>query len=122
MKRFFDLINKNFRTSGLKPFSFDELYQPLITISREKGSGGGVAAAKVVEALGKPWAVFNKQIVDEIAAESHFEKELIKHVDEDYISDVEKLIDEIFGKRYLNLPGYYRHLLKVLSSIGRLIT
>jgi len=69
MKKLFELINKNLESS-----SFFGLFRrpegedlPIITISREKGSGGRPIAFLVARKLGPPWQVFHKDIVDQIA-------------------------------------------------------
>lgn len=119
MKKFFDLINKNFRTLKSKSSSgIGPIYPPVITLSREMGSGGRFVASKIAETLGQPWEVFNKDIVDKISKESHFDKELIQNVDENYITVMDKFVGEIFGKKYLNMSGYYKHLVKILTTIG----
>lgn len=121
MKKLFELINRNL---------FRELFEkkkenispdqplPLITISREKGSGGRPIAHLVANKLAKPWKVFHEQIVDEIAKETHLERQLVSEIDESSISLIEEVIDDFFGKRYLTLSSYYKNLLKIMSTIG----
>jgi len=120
MKKLFELINQNFRSSRL--FGFLQQHEnndlPLITISREKGSGGRPIAFLVAKKLGKPWRVFHKDIVEHIAKEANLEKELIEEVDESNKPLIEQIIDNVMGKQYINLPGYYKHLVRILSTIG----
>lgn len=120
MKKIFDLINRNFLrpVPRFSPNIRMPKELPIITISREKGSGGRFVALQIAKEMGKPWVVFNKEIADVIAHETHLEKGLIQEVDEGNIPFIEEIIDEIFGEHYLNLPGYYKHLVKVLSTIG----
>jgi cytidylate kinase len=118
MKKLFQLVNKNF--FGLRPEKLlAKKHRPVITISREKGSGGRLIAYLVVKKLGKPWKVFHKEIIDEIAKQAHLEKDLIREVDEKKIPVVEEIIDDVFGKRYISLNKYYKHLVKILSTIGQ---
>lgn len=121
MRRIFELINKNL-FSSVRAFRAKPLLpsqkKPLITISREKGSGGRPIAYQVAAKLGKPWKVYHKEIVEEIAKQTHLEKELIAQVDEAKTSAIEEIIDDFFGKRYLSFSSYYKHLLKMLSAIG----
>src|SRR3989344_1015305 len=121
MKRLFQLINKNIFEelfSGRKKAVPLEQKLPLITISREMGSGGRPIAEKVAKKLGIPWKVFHKDMMDEIAKESHLEKRLIKEVDENRIPLIDELIGDFFGKRYLNLSNYYKQLVKILTTVG----
>ncbi len=121
MKKIFELINNNlclgyFFTKIKKPSRTKEL--PLITLSRERGSGGKIIAFLVAKKLGRPWKVYHKEIIDEIAKNSHLEKELIKEIDEGSLPLVNKIIADFFGKKHLSLTSYYKNLLKVLSKIA----
>lgn len=121
MRRLFELINKNLFADFLTGINRDVAIQqnlPLITISREKGSGGRPIAHLVAKKLGRPWKVFHGEIVDQIAKEVHLEKKLIKEIDEKRVPFIEEVIGDFFGKRYLNLSGYYKHLVKILTTIG----
>jgi len=121
MKKLFQLISKNcFRFQPKLPVVFKTFNQPLpiITISRERGSGGKVIANMIVKKLGQPWRIYHKEIINEIAKETHLEKELINEVDEKRYRLVNKVIADTLGKNYLTLNSYYKHLLKILSTIG----
>ncbi len=121
MKRLFELINRNILSSRMGDFTSTSKgagKHPIITISREYGSGGSIVAKKVLAKLGKDWKIYHEEIVDEIAKEAHLEKKLIREVDEKHIPLVEELTGEFFGKHYLTTKNYSRHLLKILSVIG----
>ncbi len=120
MKKIFELINKNLEGSRLFDFFHikEQKELPIITISREKGSGGRPIAYLVAKKLGKPWQVYHKDIVDQIAHETNLEKELVEQVDEKNIPLIEQLIDKVLGKEYINLSGYYKHLVRILSTIA----
>lgn len=120
MKKFFELINENLSKSKVASLFLrkEEGKLPLITISREKGSGGRVIAYLVAEKLGSPWKVYHKEIVDEIGKQTHLEEALIKEIDEAHVSVIKEIIDDFFGKRYLTFSSYYKHLLRILSTIG----
>lgn len=119
MKRLFDLINKNILS--LSPFIKQEKPKgelPLIVLSREAGSGGRPIAHLVEKKLGKPWKLFHKEIVEEIAKQTKLEQKLIKEIDEQNIPFMEEIIGNFFGKRHPSLSHYYKHLVKILSEIG----
>lgn len=122
MKRIFELVDKNFSLSKAfqlfkrGPISND--HPPIITISREYGSGGSVIAKQVAEILGKPWKVYHEEIVDEIAKQAHLEKKLIKEIDEGRLPFVEETIAGFFGGKNISLTAYTKHLIKILSQIG----
>ncbi|OGK37390.1 hypothetical protein A3F60_02195, partial [Candidatus Roizmanbacteria bacterium RIFCSPHIGHO2_12_FULL_39_8] len=120
MKKLFELINKNlFSNIFQKKVSWlDPQDLPIITISREKGSGGRPIAHLIAKKLGRPWKVYHEAIVDEISKETHLRKDLIKELDERNIPLIDEMIAEFFGTRYLNMGNYYKHLIKTLTTIG----
>lgn len=121
MRRFFEIINKNifsgFQTISRRYVSTKEEL-PLITISREMGSGGRLIAYLVAKKLKKPWKVFHEDIIDKIAVDARLEKKLIREIDENKIPVIDEIVGEFFGKRYVTLSKYYKHLTKILSEIG----
>jgi len=122
MKKLYELIQKNFlslRPTNLLKKERISKQSPLITISRETGSGGRPIAVMVAKKLGYPWKVFHKEIVDELSKMTHLEKNLIRDVDENTIPLAEEVISDFFGKRYLNLNSYHKSLVKVLSAVGQ---
>jgi len=122
MKKLFEIINKNSFLG--KPLSLLKLFKdnspqlPIITISREKGSGGRIIAYHVAQQMGNQWKVFHKEIVEQIAKETNLTNRLIDEIDEKNIPLINGIIADFFGKRYLNLSSYYKHLLKTLSTIA----
>ncbi len=120
VRRLIELVNKNFFSSLLtrKTTSLPVDQLPLITISRESGSGGRLIAYLVAKKLGMRWRIYHKEIIDEIATQTKLEKELIREVDEKKIPLIEKLVDDLFGKRYLTLGEYYKNLVRILTTIG----
>ena len=118
MRKFFQLINQNLtRLSFFKNKSRSSSILPVITISREKRAGGRTIAYMVAKKLGRPWKVYHKEIIDEIAKKEKLEKKLIEEIDEKRLSAVDQLINDFFGKRYLSLTRYYKSLVKVISEI-----
>jgi len=120
MKKLYEIVKNN-----ILPSIFTEkepLFKgplPIITISREMGSGGKAIANLVSKRLSNKWKVFDQEIIDEIAKEAHLEKKLVRSIDEKRLPLADELISEIFGRRFLNMSSYYRHLIKVLSLIGQ---
>ncbi len=124
MKTIFDLINKNVSLSNLSSLFLRKKEKakkdkPLITISRETGSGGRPIAELVVKKLGKRWKLYHKDLIDKIAKESQLEKKLIEEIDEKKRSTIEEIILDLFGKKYVSLTTYYKSLVRVLTEIGQ---
>jgi cytidylate kinase len=120
MKKIYQLIEKNLLEKIFpQKQEFERGALPIITISREMGSGGKPIANMIAKRLDGKWKVYDQEIIDEIAKESHLEKKLIKSIDEKKLPFADELIAEMFGRRFLNMSAYYRHLVKVLSLIGQ---
>lgn len=121
MRRLFELINKNFERFNFSLFSkkAEKKALPVITISREKRAGGRTTAYLVAKKLGGKWQVYHKEIIDKITKEARLEKKLVEEVDERRLPFVETLINDVFGKRYLSLSSYYKHLVKVISTVAQ---
>lgn len=121
MKKLYQLIQKNFlpkKVNNLLIHGFSGEQHPIITISREMGSGGRPIADLTAKALGNPWKVFHKEIVEEMSIKTNLEKELIKEVDENNIPMIDEIIADVFGKRYMTLNNYHKQLVRILSTIG----
>jgi len=118
MQKIFEIINKNLAQINFLKQQKKEGILPVITISREKRSGGRTIAYMVAKKLGSPWKVYHKEIIDKIAAEEKLEKELVEEIDEKRLSLTDQLINDFFGKRYLSLSRYYKDLVKVISEIA----
>lgn len=121
MRRVFELINKNLLFSKLHRINHKipkTRVFPIITISRELGSQGTYIAERIAKKLGRPWRFYHKDIMDEIVRESHLEKNLIKDIDEGKTSLIEGVVADFFGRRYINLSSYYKHLIRILTLIG----
>lgn len=121
MKKIFQIINKNIEKFFLfkekKSLSNEPL--PLITISREKGSGGRIIAHLVAKKLGKKWRVYHKEIIEQIARNAHLEKQLIKEIDERKLSLVDQIVADFFGKKYLSLTRYQKLLAQTIAKIAQ---
>lgn len=119
MKRLFELINKNFESTFLHRIGQRKNANlPIITISRERGSGGRPIAYLLAKKLGNPWQVYHKDIVEEIAQEAALEPDLVKQLDESRSNVIRELLDNMFGKKMLTMNSYYKHLLHILATIG----
>lgn len=91
---------------------------PLITISREMGSGGKSTANLIASQLGEPWKVYDHELIDKIAKDKNLEEELIRSVDPKKLPLVDIITAKTFGKRFSHLSGYQRHLIKVMTLVG----
>lgn len=118
MKKVYRLIEDNIHKSLLHTQSSDKLNKhPVITISREKGSGGTPLASLVAKTLGNPWKVFHYEIMDQIAKEIGIEKWMAEQIDEGTVSLIDEIIADLFGKRYFSEEAYHVELIKIMAAI-----
>lgn len=118
MEKIYEIFQKNFFPQIKKPSLKTNGPLPIITISREMGSGGKSIANLIALSLGKPWKVYDHELIDEIAKNKNLEKKLIQSIDPKRLPLVDIIVSKIFGKRMTNLSGYHRHLVKVMSLVG----
>jgi cytidylate kinase len=117
MEKIYEIFQKNFfLPKKPSPKAYESF--PLITISREMGSGGKSIANLIALHLRKPWKVYDHELIDKIAKNKDLEAELVKSIDPKRLPLADIILNEIFGKRITSLGGYHRHLVKVISLVG----
>ncbi len=89
---------------------------PVITISRSMGSGGLITAQKLAEILG--FSLWDKELIDAMAAESQIPSEVVEAFDERTISEIELLIHACLGRRQMSEFLYLKHLTRVVATIA----
>ncbi len=115
MEKFYKFFRKSFfRTS---PPKHNNSY-PIITISREMGSGGKSTANLIASQLGEPWKVYDHEYIDKIAKDKKLEEKLVASIDPKRLPLADIIIAKTFGKRFSRLSGYQRHLIKIMTLVG----
>lgn len=77
--------------------------KPVITVTRQTGSGGHLFANKLAEYLQTnaptkcSWAVFDQNLVEKVLEEHNLPKELAKYMPEDKRSLINDMVEELFG-------------------------
>ncbi len=90
---------------------------PVITISREPGSGGRIVATELGKKLGLD--VFHQEIINEMAERSQVSSSIRKTLDEKGLSVLEEWITSLVDNQHLWPDQYLRHLMKVIGTIGK---
>lgn len=89
---------------------------PVITISREPGSGGRIVAEGIAERLGLD--LFHREIIHEMAESADISTRVLETLDEKGLTVVEDWISELVYERHLWPDQYLKHLMKVIGAIG----
>jgi len=90
---------------------------PVVTISREPGSGGRIVAQKLAEALGIE--VFHQEVLHEMAKRAEVSEQLLATLDEKGLSILEDWIASLVNDRHLWPDQYLQHLMNVIGTIGK---
>jgi len=70
---------------------------PFVTVSRQAGAGGRTFARLLAERLNaldpgpRPWAVWDRELVEKVAADHHIPESLVEHLGEGHRSPLEQL-------------------------------
>jgi cytidylate kinase len=90
---------------------------PVITISREPGSGGTEIARKLAQEL--KMDIVGAQIIQKIAESADISAKLIESLDEKQITRRDDWLSSLIETRHLWVDAYLRHLTKVIGTIGK---
>lgn len=90
---------------------------PVITISRDPGSGGNVLGQKLADSLG--FTLFHQEVIQKMAESSKVSTQLLETLDEKGLSTLEDWINSLVDSRHLWPDQYLRHLLKVIGTLGK---
>jgi cytidylate kinase len=91
-------------------------FGPYLMISRDKGTGGRQTAKLIAQKLG--WQVFDRQIVDAIAARAQMRQQLVEFLDEKTRSGLEDFLRHVLT-REIGTTDYLLHLRQVLLPLGQ---
>ncbi len=88
------------RESGPRPVP----HQPVVTISREAGSGAHIVGETLVELLqtrarpgSTPWTMFDRELVERVLKDHELPERLARYMPEDRVSVISDTLDELFG-------------------------
>jgi cytidylate kinase len=90
---------------------------PVITVSREPGSGGKLIAQGIADMLGLD--LFHQAVIHEMAQSAHVESRLLETLDEKGLTVLEDWITSLVRERHLWPDEYAQHLMKVIVTIGK---
>jgi len=98
------------------PSEVESVRRPVITISRQAGSGGRRLAEQLGEALGLP--VHGKSLVERIARDADLEKELASRLDEHAVSQASLWVEGVLKQKIFLRSNYQVALVKVISHLA----
>ncbi len=90
---------------------------PVLTISREPGSGGRIIGEKLAKRLG--FDLFHQEVLHEMARSAKVSSQLLETLDEKGLSVLDDWIASLVDTRHLWPDQYLKHLMKVIGTLGR---
>ena len=91
--------------------------RPVITISREPGSGGRILAQKLADK--HHMDLFHQELLHELAASAKVSRVFLQTLDEKGLTVLEDWIASLVHRRHLWPDQYQQHLMKVVGTIGK---
>ena len=91
---------------------------PVITISRERGSGGSHVAGLVARRFG--YTLLHHDVIDRMCRSSGIHRSILEALDEHTRSQVAIWCDAMLGQRYTDADDYVRLLLVTIRSVASL--
>ena len=90
---------------------------PVITVSREPGTGGSEIARRLADGL--KMDLVGAQIIQKIAESADISAKLIESLDEKQITRRDDWLSSLFETRHLWVDDYLRNLTKVIGTFGK---
>lgn len=118
MKRIHQLVEEQVRRwEILRREEIEPKTLPVITLSREPGSGGKFVAKAVAEKL--DLELFHEELINAMAENADTSARVIRTLDERGLSMLEDWVSAAIGDRHLWPDEFSRMLMKVIGTIGR---
>ena len=93
-------------------------FKPIVTISREPGSGGNIIGERLARRL--DLALFHQEVIHAMAKSAKVSAQLLETLDEKGLSVLEDWMAYLVDARHMWPDQYIKHLMKVIGAIGRL--
>lgn len=92
-------------------------FRPIVTISREPGSGGNVLGERLAKRLSVE--LFHQEVIHAMAKSAKVSAQLLETLDEKGLSVLEDWMAYLVDFRHIWPDQYIKHLMKVIGAIGR---
>jgi len=93
------------------------LFRPIVTISREPGSGGNVIGDRLARRLDLD--LFHQEVIHAMAKSAKVSARLLETLDERGLSMLDDWMAYLVDARHMWPDQYIKHLMKVIGAIGR---
>lgn len=111
------LSRENFSKVIARRLETDLKYKPVITISRQPGSGGRPIGKLLAKKLGIKF--YDRSLIEKVGKRMKLAPELLKKVDERSRSGIVDLVQNMFNPDYVSDQAYFRNLCKVILNVAQ---
>ena len=95
----------------------ETVFRPIVTISREPGSGGNVIGERLARRLDLD--LFHQEMIHAMAKSAKVSSRLLETLDERGLSALDDWMAYMVDARHMWPDQYMKHLMKVIGAIGR---
>jgi cytidylate kinase len=92
--------------------------QPIITVSRQRGSGGSLLAERLAERFG--YTLLHRDVIDRICESSGYKRRIVELLDGRARSQLQLWVESVLQGAYVDASDYLKALLEVIYSISQL--
>jgi len=95
----------------------DVSFRPIVTLSREPGSGGNIIGERLARRLNLD--LFHQEVIHAMAKSANVSARLLETLDEKGLSMLDDWMAYLVDARHMWPDQYLKHLMKVIGAIGR---
>jgi len=115
------LVDRHIRLREVRrkaePEKSDSTEGPWLTLSRQYGAGGTALAHRLSEELG--WQLFNREILQGIAENTHIRMRVLSGMDERILGQLEEYIQYLVVPETINQAAFAKEMMQVILTLGR---
>ena len=92
--------------------------QPILTVSRQRGSNGTLLAERLAERFG--YTLLHRDVIDRICESSGYQRRIVESLDGHARSQLQLWVESVLQGAYVDASDYLKALLEVIYSISQL--
>ena len=92
--------------------------QPILTVSRQRGSGGTILAERLAGRFG--YTLLHRDVIDRICESSGYKRRIVELLDGRARSQLQLWVESVLQGAYVDASDYLKALLEVIYSISQL--
>lgn len=114
------ILGKNHTVEQMSHVMADKprlLFKPIVTVSRDPGSGGHPIAQAIASQL--HFGFYDEELIHEIAISVKAREEIIRDIDEKQRTLIDDFVHNSINPEYISERRYMTHLVKVVFSLAQ---